>query len=158
MRTPQDRKAAHWRERLPQTKAGLTDLSKRDTNTPRKPKREPVADNPSLWGKVEPQAQWRPCVTHGSVNRPTLRERTYRNGTVHLEATCPFCGCYLGNVQQIKPVITNTAQLAAWYMVYRCQAMAAGHRVGSAWHRFRHDFGRDPDPSWVVQPAPGGAA
>ena len=68
---------------------------------------------------------------------------------MHIQASCPECGCYLGNVKQKVEHIMDAATLAQRYIEYRQQALAAGHKPGSAWYRFRHDFGRNPDPAWL---------
>jgi len=116
----------------------------------RKPKAAPVADNPGLWQRVAPGATWKDCITHGKVECPDLKELAYRNGSVHIAAHCPECACYLGNVRQVREEITDPAALLERFREYRRQARAAGHKDGSAWHRFRHDFGRNPDRAWMA--------
>jgi hypothetical protein len=115
------------------------------------------ADNPALWAKVAPGARWRDCVTHGKVELPDISARHLRTGS-HIAATCPKCGCYLGWLPQKRETTTHTdAELAAIFADYGRQAAAAGHRPGEAYHRFRHDFGREPLPAWSV-PAKGDAS
>jgi hypothetical protein len=133
----------------PKLRLALIPEDTADTTPKRKPKVKPVPDNTDLWQRVAPGARWRDCVTHGPVECPDLSERTYKGGITHIQAGCPSCGCYLGNVKQRVESIQDPAALAQRYMEYRRQALAAGHKPGSAWYRFRHDFGRNPDPKWL---------
>ena len=128
----------------------LTGSDEKKHTRRRKSKPAPVADNPGLWQRVAPGAKWRECVTHGAIECPDLKELKYRTEAVHIAAHCPECGCYLGNLKQVREEITDPAVLLERFREYRRQARAAGHKDGSAWHRFRHDFGRNPDRAWLA--------
>jgi hypothetical protein len=134
----------------PKLNLALNETDNTQHKPQRKAKKGPVTDNPDLWKRVAPGAKWRECVTHGAVECPDLKELKYRTEAVHVAAHCPECGCYLGNLKQVREEITDPAVLLERFREYRRQARAAGHMDGSAWHRFRHDFGRNPDRAWMA--------
>ncbi|NCU42357.1 MAG: hypothetical protein EOM19_06610 [Candidatus Moranbacteria bacterium] len=35
------------------------------------------------------------CKSCGSIEEPTVTEKTFSNGSVHKEARCPSCGAYI---------------------------------------------------------------
>lgn len=102
-----------------------------------------------LWAKVSPEAKWQRCREHGEVKRPELSEKTFANGTKHIEAACPLCRRGLGFLAQKKATANATVdEKQAAYRRYLAEAKAHGYRPGQAYFRFKADYGHDPEASW----------
>lgn len=66
----------------------------------------------------------------------------------HLRASCARCGGFLRFLKQPKPTFANEGERFAHYRRLVSEAQSAGHNLGSAAHRFRHDTGEWPPNEW----------
>jgi hypothetical protein len=148
---PSKKEAAPVKGRPSKTISGVS--KGKNTTRVKAPTKLPPADD-VMWSRVAPAAAWRNCLQHGYAARPAVRERHYPTSGTHLEALCPECGKHLGYLSQRKPErATSEATMAAEFQFYQRHAKAKGYKPGSAYYRFRHNFGRDPDPAWALPAA-----